>query len=124
MATSGYADLRMIRRRLNLDDTQTAPDSDINDSMRTADNHVNTQIGLHATVPITNPDDELRTMASDLAAAYYNYWTGKEKKLDGVEHFRKAIQEHILAVYGQRNPSGVTGRTFSTASGNMTGLET
>ncbi len=120
---SGYADLRMIRRRLNLDDTQTAADQKIKDAMRTADNHVNTQVGLHATVPIPNPDDELKTLASDLAGAHYNYWTSTDKKTDGIAKFEKAVQEHIMARYGQKNPSGVSGNTFSKASGNVTGLE-
>lgn len=123
MATSGYSDLRGIRKRLNIADTQTAPDEKIQEYMKEADNYVNVQIGLHAVVPITNPDDELRSLAYALAAATYNYWTSPDKPESGIKEYKQRIQDHIMTIYGQKNPSGLTSSTFSKTASKITGTE-
>lgn len=116
----GYADLRECKRRLNIPDSQTATDTKIADQMREADNYTNTQINLHALTPITNPDPEIISMASSLAAASYNYWQTpiKDRNIDAMNQWKKAIQEHILAVYGRKNPNLLSGgTTFGTTTG-------
>ena len=119
-STSGYADLQEVKRRLNQSLTQTGPNEKISDNMREADNYVNTQINLHATTPITNPDPELVSMASSLAAASYNYWQTpiKDRNLSGIKEWKTAIQEHILAAYGRMNPTKLGGgQLFGTTVG-------
>jgi len=116
----GYAELTETKRRLNLPASNTAPNEKIADNMREADNYVNTQIGLHAITPITQPDPEIVSMASSLAATLYNYWQTpiKDRNLDAQNEWKKAIQDHILAVFGRKNPNLLAGgTTFGTTTG-------
>ena len=116
----GYADLRECKRRLNIPDSQTATDVKIGDQMREADNYVNTQINLHAITPIENADPEIISMASSLASASYNYWQTpiKDRNLDAMNQWKTAIQDHILAVYGRKNPNLLSGgETFGKTTG-------
>ncbi len=108
---SGYADLQETKRRLNLTGIQTAPNEKVSDNMREADNYTNTQISLHATTPVSPADPEIISMASSLAAAFYNYWATpvKDRNLSGIKEWKQAIQDHILAAYGKLNPSGLGG---------------
>jgi len=108
---SGYADLRETKRRLNIPDTVEASNPKIEDQMQEADNYVNTQIKLHATTPIENPDAELVSLSSSLAATFFNYWQTpiKDRNLDGIKSWKKAIQDHIQATYGRYNPTGLGG---------------
>lgn len=123
--TNAYSQLRKVKSLLNIPDTVTAPDEKINDRMVEADNYVNTQVGIHATTPIANPDKELITLASSLAASTYNYWQtpAKDRTIEAMEKWEKRIQDHILAVYGQRNPTGLTSNTFSKSASSITGRE-
>lgn len=119
-SSSGYADLQECQRRLNISGTQTATNEKISDNMREANNYVNTQINLHAITPIENPDPELISLASSLACTLYNYWQTpiKDRNLDAQNEWKKAIQEHILAVYGRKNPNLLAGgQTFGTTTG-------
>lgn len=123
MTTSGYADLAKVRLRLNLSITQTSPDEKIQEYMSEADNYVNTQIGLFADTPITNPDDELRSLASALAAATYNYWVSPEKSEKGVSVYRERIQGHIVAKYGKKTETGLSTNSFTKTSSAINGTE-
>ena len=87
---------------------------------READNYVNTQINLHALTPIANADPEIISMATGLAAAIFNYWQTpiKDRNLEGINEWKKSIQEHILATYGRKNPNFLSGgTTFGTTTG-------
>jgi len=119
-STAGYTDLRETKKRLNIPDTVLASDEKIMSMGREADNYVNTQINLHALTPISNPDAEIVSLATGLAAATFNYWQTptKDRNLSGVNEWKKAIQEHILATYGRKNPTLLSGgKTFGTTSG-------
>lgn len=119
-STSGYADLMETKKRLNIPDSITASDEKIMSMGREADNYVNTQINLHALTPITNPDPEIVSLATGLAAAIFNYWQTpiKDRNLSGVEEWKKSIQEHILATYGRKNPNLLSGgNTFGSTTG-------
>lgn len=119
-STSGYADLMETKKRLNIPDSITATDEKIMSMGREADNYVNTQINLHALTPITNPDPEIVSLATGLAAAIFNYWQTpiKDRNLSGVEEWKKSIQEHIMATYGRKNPTMLSGgTTFGTTTG-------
>ena len=108
---SGYADLAQTKKRLNQDLSLIAPNKKIHDFMQEADNYINTQINLHAITPIVAPDPELVSLASSLAGTIFNYWQTpiKDRNLDGVAAWKKAIQDHILATYGRKNPNLLTG---------------
>jgi len=117
---SGYADLREVKRRLNIPDSVTASDLKIADQMQEADNYVNVQINLHAITPLSNPDPELVSLSSSLAASLFNYWQTpiKDRNLDAIKSWKQAIQDHILATYGRKNPNLLTGGdTFGKTTG-------
>ena len=121
---SGYADLRETKRKLNIPDSVTASDIKIGDNMQEADNYVNTQINLHAETPIANPDPELVSRASSLAAAMFNYWQTpiKDRNIDAIDAWQRKIQEHILAVYGRKNPTQLTGGDMFGKTTGITGF--
>ncbi len=114
----GYTDLTETKRRLNIPDLVTATDEKIMSMGRETDNYINTQINLHATTPIANPDPEIVSMANSCTAAIFNYWQTpiKERNLDGINEWKKAIQDHILAVYGRKNPNLLSGGTSFTST--------
>jgi len=117
---SGYADLRETKRRLNIPDSVDSSDKKVSDNMNEADNYTNVQISLHAVTPITDPDPELVSLTSSLAATFFNYWQTpiKDRNLDGINKWEKKIQEHIMAVYGKYNPTGLGGGAlFGTTKG-------
>ncbi len=119
-SSSGYADLLEAKKRLNISDSITASDEKIMSMGREADNYVNTQINLHALTPITNPDPEIISLATGLCAAIYNYWQTpiKDRSLDGINEWKKSIQEHILATYGRKNPNLLSGgKSFGSTTG-------
>jgi len=119
-STAGYTDLLETKKRLNIPDSITASDEKIMSMGREADNYVNTQINLHALTPIANPDPEIVSMATSLAAAIFNYWQTpiKDRNLSGINEWKKSIQEHILATYGRKNPNFLAGgQTFGTTTG-------
>lgn len=118
--SSGYADLRKTKRKLNLDDTVSSADLKIADHMTDADSYVNSQINLHANTPITNPDNELIELASSYAATMYNYWQTpiKDRNLDGINKWEDKISQHVVARYGKYDKSGLGGGAlFGTTAG-------
>lgn len=124
-AASGYAQLRTVRRRLNIDDSVTAVNDKIEDFMREADNYVNNQVNLHAITPIDDVDEELVSLASGTAAAIYNYWQtpAKDRNLEQIGDWKKSIQDHILANYGRKNPNLLTGGDTFGQTNRATGNE-
>jgi len=108
---SGYSDFQQVKHRLNQDLLVTAPDKKIHENMQEADNYVNTQINLHAITPIEAADPEIVSLATSLAATLYNYWQTpiKDRNLDPILSWKQAIQDHILATYGRKNPNLLTG---------------
>ena len=120
ISQSGYASLRECKRRLNITDTILSTSEKINDYMREADNYINTQIKLHDLTPIVNPDPELVSLASSLAAAIYNYWQTpmKDRNLSAITSWKNALQDHVMATYGRYNPTGLGGdQLFGTTKG-------
>lgn len=115
-----FATLVETKQHLNLDSGFTAADTKITTSMNSADNYIDTQTQLHATLPITPVPAELITLASQLAAAQYNYWQSPEKTdlLKSVAYWEKRIQDFILANFGKKNPTKLSGgKTFGSTAG-------
>jgi len=121
----GYTDLQETKKRLNISDSITASDEKIMSMGRETDNYINTQINLHAITPIPNPDPEIISMANSCTAAIFNYWQTpiKDRNLAGIDEWKKAIQEHILATYGRKNPTLLSGgTTFGKTTGFSNGF--
>lgn len=111
VSNSGYADLNETKGNLNQSLLKVATNEKVANNMRAADNYINVQIGLHAKTPVVNPDPELISLASALAATYFNYWQTpiKDRNLDGIKQWEQKVQDHILAYYGKFNPNGLGG---------------
>lgn len=120
-----YADLKEVKQRLNIPDADKTIDAKIGTHMRSADSFVNVQFGVHQITPITNPDDQLISLASGLAATLYNYWQSpaKDRNLEAVKEWQKEIGDHIKATHGQKSIDGTSGDTFTSTNG-VTGTET
>jgi|TARA_R110002072_G_scaffold129883_1_gene268522 hypothetical protein len=105
------ADLREVKRRLNIPDSESSTDSKIEDFMQEADNFVNIQLSPHATIPVTNPGPELVSLSSSLAAAIFNYWQTpiKDRNLSGIQEWKKFVGDHVNAVYGKKSETGLGG---------------
>ena len=105
------ANLREVKRRLNIPDSDSDSDLKIQDYIQEADNFVNIQVGPHATTPLTNPSPELVSLASSLAAAIYNYWATpiKDRNLSGIVEWKDFIAKHIDAVFARKSGSGLGG---------------
>ncbi len=120
--TSGYASIREMKKRINISDSEPESNELLETYAREADTYINTQIGLHVddSVPIENPDKELISLASSYGSTIYNYWqnpSGKET-MDAMAKWEKKIQEHIMAKYARRNPTGVQGKnTYGKTTG-------
>jgi len=119
-----FAVLNNVKRLCNVDTGDTDVDDSMNLHLTNTDAYINTQIAMHAVVPVVG-DTELPGLSDYLAAATYNYWTtpAKERVLDGVIQWEKRIQDHIMAKYGKRNPTGLSGSTFSKSNSAVTGKE-
>lgn len=123
-----YAQLKQTKTRLGLSDSENDSDEFINDMMVEADNYVNIQLQpFEETLPLPNPDEELKTLASSLAAAMFNYWNpaSKEKSIDAVTKWEKKIEAHIQATYAKRSAGGLAQKdNFLVSDSSTTGLET
>jgi len=120
MGTSYYS-LGKIKNKLHIDDVDQDPY--VNDLGEQADSYINTQIGLHATVPIPFPEKELKALSDKLAAAEYLMWNSPDHPRALYDAARKDIQDYIKAIYGKQNADGFTTSTFSKTSSNTTGFE-
>jgi len=121
MTGTTYYVLEDIKDKLHIDDTDQ--DSQISRLGEQADAYINTQIGLHATVPIPFPEKELKALSNKLAAAEYLTWNSPDHPRVLYDAARKDIQEYIKAVYGNQNASGLTNSTFAKTSSKITGFE-
>ena len=123
MTKSGttYYNLGNIKDKLHIDDADQ--DSQISRLGDGADAYINTQVGLHATVPIPFPEDELKALAVKLAAAEYLTWNSPDHPRVLYDAARKDIQEYIKAVYGKQNADGFTTATFGKTSSGVKGTE-
>jgi hypothetical protein len=114
----------------NLDETKdylniARSNDDSNEKIQTArnaaDNYTATQIRLHATIPLNDPDPELTSLASQLAASYFNQFQNpmKQEVTQVTIITKQAVQDYILATYGRKNPGGLSGaETFGITAAN------
>jgi len=119
-----YGTKTKVKERLNIDSGITAVDTALDSYIAEADGYINTQLELHATVPVASPDDELIGLANALAAGLYRYNTEIAHSYKSIENIRKDIQYYIQANYGKKNASGLTDENSFLSSTATTGLET
>ncbi len=119
-----HATLNNVKRFCNIDTGDTDVDTAMALHLVNTDAYIDTQISLHAVVPVVG-DTELPGLADYLAAATWNYWAtpAKDRVVDGLVQWEKRIQDHIMARYGKRNPTGLSGSTFSKSNSAVTGKE-
>ena len=119
----GFSDLTETKRFLNIPPSNSTAEAKINVSRNMADNYCNTQINLHELIPLDPIPPSLVSLASALAAAYYNYFQSPDKTDLGkdVKLWEGNVQDYILANYAKKNPTGLAGgETFGRTS-SMTG---
>ena len=113
-----------VKDFLNISRSNTDSNAKIGTCRNAADNYTANQIRLHATVPLSDTDPELVSLASQLAAAYFNQFQNPMKKdmLEFTKAVKDSVQDYILETYGRKNPSGLSGdETFGVTSG-VTGI--
>lgn len=120
MTGTTYYTLNDIKDKLHIDDTDQDPY--VSRLGEQADAYINTQISIHATVPIPFPEKELKALANKLAAAEYLSWNSPDHPRALYDAARKDIQEYIKAIYGKQNASGLTNSTFAKTSSSITGF--
>lgn len=106
---------------LNIARSNDNSNNKIDTARNAADNYTANQIRLHATVPLTSTDPELSSLASQLAAMFFNQFQNpsKTEMRELVLVGKQAIQDFILETFGRKNPSGLSGEnTFGVTSAN------
>lgn len=114
-----FSTLNETKDFLNIARSNDNSNNKINTSRNSSDNYVVNQIRLHASIPLVTPDPELSSLASQLAASYFNQFQNpmKTEMMEIVAASKKAVQDYIMETYGRKNPSGLSGEdTFGITS--------
>jgi len=104
---------------LNIARSNDDSNNKIDTSRNAGDNYTANQIRLHADIPLTSTDPELTSLASQLAASYFNQFQNptKTEMRELVLAAKQSIQDYIMETYGRKNPSGLSGEdTFGITS--------
>lgn len=121
-----FSDLDETKDFLNIARSNDDSNIKINTARNASDNYAANQIRLHADIPVLPSDPELTSLASLLAASFFNQFQNprKDEMREATEQQKKSIQDYILVTYGRKNPSGLSGaETFGVTSAN-TGFTT
>ncbi len=121
-----FSDLDETKDYLNIARSNNDSNEKIQTARNAADNYTVTQNRLHATIPLTVPDPELTSLASQLAASYFNQFQNpmKQEVAQITIITKQALQDYIMATYGRKNPGGLSGaETFGVTSA-ITGFTT
>ena len=118
-----FSTLNETKDYLNIARSNDDSNNKINTSRNASDNYTANQIRLHATVPVTGTDNdpELSSLASQLAASYFNQFQNptKTEMRELVLAAKQSLQDYIMETYGRKNPSGLSGEnTFGITSAN------
>jgi len=118
-----YGTLADVKRKVKINTGATEADDELNDYLEDADEFINTRVTLmNETAPITG-DEELNSLGTKLAAAYYNYWTSPVKDLESSKYFEKKVIDHLRAKFTGTMEEGITQNTFSKTSSRILGTE-
>ena len=116
-----FSDLDETKDFLNIARSDDDSNSKIESARNASDNYVANQIRLHADIPLNDPDPELTSLASFLAAAFFNQFQNprKTEMREATDQQKKSVQDYILETYGRKNPSGLSGaETFGVTKAN------
>ena len=116
-----FSDLDETKDYLNIARSNDDSNEKIKTARNAADNYTATQIRLHATIPLVDPDPELTSLASQLAASYFNQFQNpmKQEVAQITIITKQALQDYVMATYGRKNPGGLSGaETFGITSAN------
>lgn len=121
--TQTFSNLDDTKRFLNIPPSNSTADAKIEVSKDMSDNYCNVQINLHELIPLDPIPPSLVSIASALAASYYNYFQSPDKTDLGkdVKHWEGNVQNYILANYAKKNPTGLSGGTPFGVTSAMTG---
>ena len=114
-----FSTLNETKDFLNIARSNDDSNNKINTNRNAADNYVANQIRLHATVPLSDTDPELVSLASSLSAMFFNQFQNPLKKemKEMIIEGKQAVQDYIMETYGKKNPSGLSGdSTFGVTS--------
>ena len=121
-----FSDLDETKDYLNIARSNDDSNEKIQTARNAADNYTVTQNRLHATIPLNDPDPELTSLASQLAASYFNQFQNpmKQEVAQITIITKQALQDYIMATYGRKSPGGLSGaETFGVTSA-ITGFTT
>ncbi len=116
-----FSNLDETKDYLNIARSNDDSDEKITTARNAADNYTATQIRLNADIPLTSPDPELTSLASQLAASYFNQFQNpmKQEVVQVTIIVKKSVQDYIMATYGRKNASGLSGaETFGVTAAN------
>ena len=121
-----FSTLNETKDFLNIARSNDDSNEKINTSRNASDNYVVNQIRLHADIPITPSDPELTSLASQLAASYFNQFQNpmKTEMMELVKLTKQSIQDYIMETYGRKNPSGLSGEETFGITSSITGFTT
>lgn len=123
-----FSTLNETKDFLNIARSNDDSNIKINTARNSSDNYVVNQIRLHATVPVTGTDDdpELVSLASQLAASFFNQFQNpmKTEMMQLLLSSKKSVQDYILETYGRKNPGGLSGAETFGLTGQITGFKT
>lgn len=124
--TQVFSTLNETKDYLNIPRSNDDSNNKINTSRNAADNYVANQIRLHATVPLASTDPELSSLASQLAAGFFNQFQNptKTEMRELVLAAKQSVQDYIMETYGQKNPSGLSGANTFGITSPVTGIIT
>lgn len=120
-----FSTLNETKDFINISRSNDDSNNKINTNRNSADNYVVNQIRLHSTIPVSGDDNdpELSSLASQLAASFFNQAQNptKSEMRKLVILAKDSVQDYVMETYGQKNPSGLAGnRTFG-LTGRITG---
>ena len=121
-----FSSLNETKDFLNIARSNNDSNNKINTNRNAADNYTANQIRLHADIPVSGDDNdpELTSLASQLAAAYFNQFQNpmKSEMMEFVNLIKKSVQDYIMETYGRKNPSGLSGAETFGITSSFTGF--
>lgn len=121
-----FAITNEVKDFLNIARSNTDSDVKITTCENAADNYVANQIRLHADVPLPTIDPELASMASLLAASFFNQFQNprKAEMKETTDQQKQSVQDYIMVTYGRKNPNGLSGANTFGITSPITGFST
>jgi len=119
-----FSTLNETKDYLNIARSNDDSNNKINTNRNSADNYVANQLRLHADIPLTDTDPELSSLASQLAASFFNMFQNPMKKemRNLVKISKKSVQDYIMETFGRKNPSGLSGENTFGITAPITGF--